>query len=393
MKFNDSTYTVTDSGSLGRIALVLGILGLAASAYGYTSDHGQFFHSWMVSFVFWLTVGLGALFFTLIHYLANARWSVVLRRFSEAVGLTLPLMALFFIPILFGMHDLFHWSHEEVVASDHLLSGKASYLNSGFFIIRSVGYFVIWGLVSWLLYAKSGQQEQGHSEKWLSSVRRISAPGIILFAVTITFASFDWLMSLDPHWYSTIFGVYIFSGALLGFLAFAIILNRFVYSQNILRGIITDNHYHDLGKLMFGFIIFWAYMGFSQYFLIWYANIPEETVWFLDRWVGSWKDFSLLLIFGHFAVPFVLLLTRWSKRSPIMLPLVALLLLVMHWVDLYWLVFPSYTPDGVHLSWQDAASLIGIGGIFVWFVWGRYTSRPLIPIKDPDLGTSVRHTN
>ena len=393
MKFDDNTYKVTDRGSLGTICLVLGIVGLAASGYGYTVDHGQFFHSWLVSFVFWLTVGLGGLFFTLIHYLANARWSVVLRRFSESVGITLPLMVIFFLPVLFGMHDLFHWSHEDVMVNDHTLHGKAAYLNNGFFIIRAIGYFVIWTFLAWFLYAKSTKQDESHSKKWLSSVRRIGAPGMILFALTISFASFDWLMSLDPHWYSTIFGVYIFSGAFLAFLCFAVIANRYVYSQNVLRGIVTDEHYHDLGKLIFGFIIFWAYMAYSQYFLIWYANIPEETVWFLDRWVGSWKNVSLLIIFGHFVAPFLLLLTRWAKRSSVMLPLVSLLILVMHWIDLYWLVFPSYTPEGAHFSWQDLSSLVGIGGIFIWFFWMRYTSRPLVPLNDPDLGTSVRHHN
>lgn len=393
MKWDENSLRVTDPGPIGKIALICGLIGLAASGYGYTVDHAQFFYSYLTAFFFWLSIGLGALFFVMLHYLSNAKWSVVIRRLSENIMLGLPFMALFFIPVIFGMHDLFHWTHEEAMLTDPILAGKQSYLNVNFFLIRAAGYFIIWSFLSIYLYRKSIKQDKKHEEGFFKSVRKVSAPGMILFAMTITFASFDWLMSLDPHWFSTIFGVYLFSGSFLAFLSVVGITGRYLHSQGILRGVITDEHFHDIGKFLFAFTVFWAYMAFSQYFLIWYADIPEETYWFLNRWEGTWRGFSMLLLFGHFVLPFLLLLPRWSKRNAVMLIIMSLWILLMRWVDLYWLIFPNHSPDGVHLSWMDLSTMAGIGGILSWFVWGRITSQALIPVNDPDLGISLKHTN
>jgi len=393
MKWDENSLRITNPGPVGTIALACGLIGLAASGYGFTIDRAQFFYSYLTAFFFWLSIALGGLFFVMLHYLANAKWSVVIRRLSENIMLALPVMALFLIPVFLGMHDLFHWTHEEVVQADKILAGKQSFLNANFFIIRGISYFVIWSLLSVYLYRKSIKQDQKHEAGFLKSVRAVSAPGMILFALTITLASVDWLMSLDPHWFSTIFGVYLFTGSFLAFLSLVAIIGRYLSGQGVLKGILTDEHYHDIGKLLFAFTIFWAYMAYSQYFLIWYADIPEETYWFLNRWVGTWKGFSMLLLFGHFVLPFLLLLPRWSKRNAVMLTIVALWILLMRWVDLYWLIFPTHSPDGVHLSWMDISTLAGIGGIFIWFVWNRITSQPLIPVNDPDLGLSIKHTN
>jgi hypothetical protein len=224
-------------------------------------------------------------------------------------------------------------------------------------------------------------------------MRKISAPGMLLFALTVSFAAFDWLMSLDPHWYSTIFGAYVYSGCFLAGLSFFVVVAVYQRRQGVLTDIITVEHFHDLGKLMFAFIIFWGYMAFSQYFLIWYANIPEETVWYLDRWVGAWVPMSLVIIFGHFAVPFIALIFRATKRKPIFLAIVSLWLLLMHWVDIYWLVFPNLYHHGAQFSWMDITTMMGIGGVFVWYFWRRYTGAALVPVGDPGLQQSIQFTN
>lgn len=385
MRLEPGTYKLTDAGSLGKISLLIGLAGLAASFFGLTIDRAQFFHSYLTAFSFWVQVGLGGLFFTMLHHLTGAKWGIVLRRMTESIGLTLPMLAVLFIPLAFGMHDLYHWTHAEAVAEDHLLQGKAGYLNVPFFLIRTGVYFTIWTVIAVMLHRVSLRQDKNPTDLLIKKMRKISAPGMLLFALTITYSSFDWLMSLDPHWYSTIFGVYIFSGTFLAILSFMVLIGRYLNSKGLLVNDITVEHYHDVGKFMFAFIIFWAYMAFSQYFLIWYANIPEETVWFLNRWKGTWKTVSLVIIFGHFAIPFVIMIFRASKRSRIILPIMAVMLLVMRFVDIHWLVLPNLHHDDAAFSWMDFTTMVGIGGIFVWFFWKRFTAHPLVPIGEPSL--------
>ncbi|MDH3889470.1 MAG: hypothetical protein OEV49_00160 [candidate division Zixibacteria bacterium] len=393
MKLDQNTFRLTDKGKLGSVSLVIGLIGLAATSLGYFTDTKQFYHSYLVAFAFWVSIGLGGLFFTMLHHLVNAEWSTVLRRWSESVAATLPLMAVFAIPVLLGMGELYHWSHVEVVANDAILTQKAPYLNPTFFVIRSIGYFVIWSILALSLYRTSLKQDSGHSASLTQRFRRISAPGMILFALTLSFASFDWLMSLDAHWYSTIFGVYFFTGSLLAVLSFMVLIGIHLRRRSVLNEVVTIEHYHDLGKLLFGFIIFWAYMGFSQYMLIWYANIPEETIWFHHRWYSGWRWVSLLMIFGHFVLPFVVLITRASKRNLIVLGSMAVWVLLMRWVDLHWLVFPTLHEHSPHLSWMDLTSIVGVGGIFVWYFWRKYSSHPVIPMGDPSLKNSMKFEN
>ncbi len=234
-----------------------------------------------------------------------------------------------------------------------------------------------------MLSKSSLVQDKGHTERLASRFKHISAPGLIIFALTTTFAAFDWLMSLDAHWYSTIFGVYIFSGCVVAFLSFLILVVLALRRNGILVEAITVERLHDLGRLLFAFVVFWAYMAFSQYFLIWYANIPEETIWFLHRWEGSWKAVSLLLVIGHFVVPFFILITHAAKRSGIMLAVMASWMLFMHWVDLHWVIMPTLHHEGFHLSWMDFSAFIAVGGICVWAFWARAARHPLVPVGDP----------
>jgi len=393
MKFDSKTYRITESGNLGKYALIAGLLFLAISAWGYWQDSTQFYLAYMTSFVFWLAISLAGLFFTMLHHLTGAKWSIVLRRIAESMMAPFPLMLILFVPLVFGLHDLYHWSHPEVVAVDEILQKKAAYLNTPFFLIRTAFYFLVWIVLSRSLTKLSLTQDHSYDEKKVIMMRKISALGMILFAITITFSAFDWLMSLDAHWFSTIFGVYIFSGAFLGGLTFMIMFGVYLRRHNIMNNIFTVEHYHDLGKLTFGFIIFWAYMAFSQYFLIWYANLPEENFWYLYRWDNSWETISLIIVFGHFVIPFLGMITRGAKRSLVFLPIMAGWIFIMHWVDLYWVVMPTHYRDGFHFSWVDITTFIGIGGLFIFIFFKHFTNHPVVPIKDPALETSINFTN
>lgn len=389
MKFDASTYRVTDKGRVGTVALIVGVLGLAASGGAWWADSARFFHAYLTAFVFWLSLALGGLFFTMLHILSASRWSVVLRRISENMAWQLPWMAIAFIPIALGMHDLYHWSHAEVVATDHMLQDKAVYLNVEFFLIRTAVYFALWSLVTFKLSKHSLLQDSNPDRDQIAPLRRWSAMGMLMFAGTVTFASFDWLMSLQPHWFSTIYGVYFFGGLFLAGVSFLAVICWFLRRHGILTNEVTAEHHHDLGKLMFAFIVFWAYIGFSQYFLIWYGNIPEETLWFLSRWEGGWKPVSLVLLFGHFIIPFVILIFQNVKRKIALLGVVAIWILVMHWIDLYWLVYPSYNENFESIGWIELAPMVGLGGVFVWLFWRRMVSDPIIPIGDPWLQESI----
>jgi len=391
MNFNNETFRFTDTNKLSVMAVVIFLIGIVASAMGYFINIDQFLHSWLISFVFWVMLGVGGLFFVMIHHLTGANWSVVVRRLFENIMVVTPFMFIFAIPLILNLDHLYHWSIPEVMNADHLLEGKEPFLNDTFFIIRFVGYFVIWFILSRLLYNSSLKQDKGEAQ--IKKMRTISAPGMILFALTLTFAAFDWLMSLDAHWYSTIFGAYIFGGSVLSTMSF---LTLFVFQmkrKNYLTNIITPEHYHDFGKLLFAFIIFWGYMAFSQYFLIWYGNIPEETVWFLERWQGGWKTITLMIVYGHFVVPFFYLFPQGVKRNLTALSIMAVWILAAHWLNLYWLVMPGFLHEQVHCSWMNVSAMMAMGGFFV-AVFLYYTkSQPLVPVKDPGLGKSIKFVN
>jgi hypothetical protein len=394
MTAETNNYTLSNKGSLGKISLITGVLLVAAGVTGYfmNTNSPQFFQSYLLAYLFWLSIALGGLFFTLITHLFGAEWSIVLRRISESVMYTFPLLAILFIPILFGMHDLYHWTHEDVVAQDAILQAKSGYLNFNFFVIRAIIYFTIWFILSRILYKLSLKQDKEPSDALILKMNKVSAPGIILFALSLTFAAFDWIMSLDPHWFSTIFGVYYFGGSFLAIICFIILLAFYLRSKGYLEKEITVEHYHDLSKLIFAFLIFWGYIGFSQYFLIWYANIPEETVWYLMRWENGWYMVTMLLVFGHFVIPFVTLTFRATKRKFTMIKIVSVWVLLMHFVDLYWLAAPTFAHGkGPYISWMDLVFLLGMGGLFVWNVWQNISNSPLIPVGDRRLQKSIKH--
>jgi len=390
MKFDNKTYMLLETGSFAQKALIAGVAGLLLSVAGAFMDHAQFFQAYLTAFTFLTTMGLGGLFFVMIHHVTGAHWGVVVRRVAENLACTLPLMGVAMIPLFFGMHDLFHWTHADAVAHDPILQWKAPYLNTTFFIVRNVIFFLIW---TWLvrgLKLLSLAQDSGDKGA-LSKMRRKSAGGLVLYALTVTLFAFDWLMSLDPHWFSTIFGVYVFSGGFLASLAVLSLL-AIMLRTNGAGEIITAEHTHDLGKFLFAFTAWWAYIGGAQYFLIWYGNIPEETIWFIHRWEHGWKGVSLFLVVFHFIVPFIVLAFRASKRVPVLIVSLSSLYIFMHYVDHFWLVNPTFNEGHFHISWMHITTLLGLGGLFVWWVFKGLGKDPVIAYGDHTLEKSIKHT-
>ncbi len=377
-----------------RLSAFVAVLGFAASfALGAAAGSARFYQAYLVNYAFFLSLSLGALFFVLIQHVTGATWSVVVRRLAETLAANLPWLGLLAVPVLLGMRQLYPWSDPVHVAHDALLTAKAPYLNPGFFIVRLAVYFLVWTWLSLYYFRRSCAQDATGDVAHTHGMQRLSGPGLVLFAVTVSFASFDLLMSLNPHWFSTIFGVYFFAGSAVSCFALLALWARLLQRGGLLTRAITREHYHDLGKLVFAFIVFWAYIAFSQYLLIWYANIPEETGWYLARQTGGWTAVTVLLLFGHFFAPFLGLLSRYPKRQMLLLMPGALWVLLMHWVDLYWLVMPGFSPGRVPLHLLDLTLFLGLGGLSASLILLRLRGRSVIPERDPRLAASLEFEN
>lgn len=385
--------------SLRSAGLGLLLVGLVLGAIGWRSDHHRFIEAYLVGFEYVLTICLGALFFVLIQHLTKAGWSVGPRRHAEWIASFLPFMALFFLPLALNAKDVWHHWWGDAIHHDPLLEGKAGYLNPKFFYIRAASYFAIWFLISRFFARSSREQDVTGDVTLTSRMQARSAPSVLFFGISTTFAAFDWLMSLSPHWFSTIFGVYVFVGGLVGALSTLCIFQVVLQRSGVLARVSTVEHRHDLGKLTFGFTVFWAYIGFSQFFLIWYAGLPEETIYFTQRWFvdatgehSSWMPVSLALLFLHFFVPFFVLLPRTIKRSAMGLSAGAAILLFAHYIDVYWMVMPNFS-DELHFSWMDIGALIiPVGALLTWL--GHRAGRdPVYPLKDPRLPEAMAVVN
>ncbi len=372
---------------------VAAALGAVACAVLGAANPKQFFFSWLVSFLFFLSLALGALFFVLIQYASQGGWGIVVRRIGETVFTTIPVMAILFLPLLLGLHDLYSWSVPGAAEHDALLRWKAPYLNVPFFLIRATLYFVIWSFIALFYYRGSRGQDTTGDHAVSARLRRFAGPSLIVLALTQTFASIDWIVSLTPHWYSTMFGVYFFAGSFVGFIALLSVMAVALRAAGLLDTIISPEHLHDIGKFLFAFTAFWAYIAFSQFFLIWYANLPEETIWFKARLEGSWKMLSILLMVGHFGVPFLYLMGRDVKRRGFTLAIGGAWLLAMHFVDLYWQVMPTLHPEGIRPSILDVAAFITVGGVFVAAAGWLMRRQALVPVRDPRLAESLAFEN
>jgi hypothetical protein len=383
---NSTLYTKKNlPGNFAKIGQMLLAVGLVLVVLAYFVDHTRSAFNNLILLMFLTSIGVGSLFLVAMEYIGGAVWSTPFRRITEffaAVILVLPLAA---IPIYFNLHDLFHWTHAEAVAEDKILAGKSSYLNETFFIIRIIFFIAIWFLFYFLITKNSKKQDASGDQKITKSNIKLSAIFIPFFGLTITFASIDWIMSLEPHWFSTIFGVYFFSGTILAALAFTTFVVVYMNEKGLLIKGIKRDHYYSLGAYLFAFINFWAYIAFSQYMLIWYANLPEETFWFLQRWEGGWMFVSIALIIIHFAVPYFGLLSQPSKMNPKRLMFMSLWILFAHLVDLYWLIMPTYSKEGIPFGWIELAFPILAIGIVITVFSIKARKENHVPIGDPKL--------
>lgn len=378
---------------LPLLGFVLAVIGVGA-AWVTKHDTHQFAFSYLVAFFYVLTLTLGCLFFTLFQHASRAGWSVVVRRTSETVGSLLPIVVLLFIPVYLARHDLYHHWMDAHALEDPIIEGKSAYLNEGFWTIRAVIFAVVWSFLGTFLYRWSVKQDDTREVGLTYRLEKFSYIGIPLFAFSITFAAFDWGMSLDPHWFSTMWGVYMFAGSIMSGFALLALISVLMLRSNLLTGWVNVEHLHDLGKLMYGFTIFWTYIAFSQYFLIWYSNIPEETMWYAHR-QGSWETLGILLMVGHFVLPFLLLMPRTIKRNPVTLAVGAAWMLVMHFADLYYIVMPG-SPQGhhgFHPAVSDFLIWIGLVGFFVAILALAMKRSKLVPVGDPRLSESLAHVN
>ncbi len=398
-----------DANRVSMALLALGVAGLGASGYAIFAggDKLTALTSYLVAFMFVATVGVGCMFFAMLQHLVGARWSVAIRRIAENFGAPLWLLIPLFIPIALNVPTLFHeWAgplnvptlfHEWAGPGplEEIVKAKVAYLNQPFFFIRAAFYLVSWAVLGYVVYKRSVELDKDGDPNLILRLRRMAPPGVLVFGVTLTFAGFDWMMSLDPTWASTMFGVYTFAGTFLSALSTVALTGRLLHQFGYLKGVVNEEHFHDIGKFMFGFIVFWAYIAFSQFFLIWYANIPEETLWFRKHWTyedHDWSTVGWALIGLQFLLPFFAILSRHAKRNAAIMIPVAALLIVMHYVDLFWVVMPLFRKVA-SFEWTDAAALCGVAGIYLGLVVRTFGAAPLVPVKDPFLPDSLEYDN
>jgi hypothetical protein len=387
---------ITDSPALAQFqsrALAIGVGGLVVSAIGAFMDVDQFIRSWLIGFYFCLGLTLGSLALLMLQHLSGGQWGMVSRRIFEAASRNLPVVALFFLPILFRLPVLFEWARPEAV-NNVIIHAKAGYLNTGFFIVRAVIYFAFWMLLMVLLNRWSAEQDRGQGTTPADSVRfrTVSAPGILFLVLTVTFASVDWIMSLDAEWFSTIFGLLTIAGWGLNAFALAIIVLAILQRSGAAGEILKPRHFHDLGKLLLAFTMLWAYLSFSQFLIIWSGNLPEEIPWYVKRTTGSWGYVAIALVVGHFFLPFALLLSQDLKKRPAMLARVAGFIMVMRLVDVIWLVEPQFRPGtGFPIHWLDVTVPVGLIGIWMFLFARNLRSRALMPVNDPYFKEAFAH--
>jgi hypothetical protein len=378
---------------VGNLARGLGFAALIFLVVASLHDRTQFFRSYLVAFVFWMGLPLGCSAILMLHNMVGGTWGFPLRRMLESSTKTFPLMAVLFLPfiLLGGLPALYSWADPAKVVADPILLYKHSYLNVPFFTVRAAIYFFAWILIASLLNKWSRQQDESGDPVLMSRIQNLSAPGLAIYGLTATFASVDWVMSLEPHWASTIYGmIFMVTGALAS-MALVTVVVILLSSQESLAGLVTPKVLNDYGNLLLTFTMLWAYLSFSQFLIIWGGNLREEIPWYMTRARGGWTSVALLLIIFHFAVPFLLLLTRYVKRRAKVLGWVAAGLLVMSLVDIYWLTVPAFEKSGPEFHITDWLAILGIGGLWLWRFTSQLQGRPLLPRHDPRLKEILEH--
>jgi hypothetical protein len=378
------------TGRMRRRSLIAAVIGAIALVIGGFVDPAQFFRSYLLGYVFWIGMTLGCLALLMLQHLSGGQWGFLIRRPCEAASRLFPMMLVLFVPLFFGLGYLYHWAHSSEVARDPVLQNKAMWLRTPWFIFRVFIYFSAWISMSVLLNRVSLAQDRAGDDTVLRMVIRrrlqaISGPGLVIWALTVTFMSIDWVMSLDPHWASTIYGMLYMAGEALSALGLMIVLLLILKKYPPFDHILEPVHFQDLGKLLLAFVMLWAYFAYSQFLIIWAGNLPDEIPWYLGRTHGGYRLVALAIIVFHFALPFAMLLSRDLKRNARKLALVASLLIVMRFVDLFWLVAPNPLPGiehGLGFSWMDLAAPLGIGGLWLAAFFWELEKRPLVPVRD-----------
>lgn len=365
-----------------RRALVAGLAAGVALVIGAFLSPTEFFQGYLYGYIIWMGLTLGCLGVLILHHLVSGSWGHLIQRVAEAGARTLPVMAVLFVPILFGMHELYPWTNREVAAANHVIHAKLGYLNIPFFIARASAFFGGWITLAFVLTRWSRQQDATADSSISRRMKIFSGPAMVVFVITVTLASVDWMMSLEPEWYSTIYGMATIVGAVLTTLAFAILWVNFMSTKQPIAGMLTTRHVHHLGNLLMAFTILWAYLAFSQFLIIWSGNLPEDSMWHLRRLGTGWNVIALVLIVGHFFVPFLLLLSRKRKRLVRSLARVAAGILVMRLVDLFWLIIPAFAGAQVTLHWMELAAPVAIGGIWLVFFFRDLKGQPILPLHD-----------
>ena len=398
----ETTYAPpADIDALRSRALIAGAAGLVACGIGFIVDRDHFFRSWLIAYLLFLGIALGSMGLLMIQHLSGGAWGVF-RRIFEASSRTLPLLAILFLPIVLGMGTLYSWTHPEHVQADEVLQHKAVYLNTGFFLLRAFIYFAGWILIAWTMTRWSRRQDEGDMSVNLR-LQYLSGGGIVFYAFAATFAGIDWVMSINPHWFSTLFGFIFIGGHGLAALSFTIVISAFLVRRAPMEQILKPGHFHDLGKLSLAFVMLWAYFNFSQYMLVYAANLVEEVPYFVARISHGWQFLAIFLVLFQFAVPFLLLLSRDLKRMPHRLVWVSLALLLVRYIDLFMLVSPEFASTGANLHmlegehasgffvhWLDLAAPLAVGGLWLWMFLTQLAQRPLVAFADPYLREALQ---
>lgn len=368
------------------------LIGLLTLVVGYIVDKERIWQSFLTNFFYFTSLALGGMFFTAIQYVTKAGWSATIRRIAESLTAFLPIaLVAAVLIVVFGAHHLYEWLHTDVVSQDAILKKKQSYLNMPFWVIRTVLFFGIWMLFQKLIVGNSLKQDQTGDEGLTHKNVALSIGFLILFALSYSLFSIDFVMSLHPHWFSTMFGVYTFAGLFQSTLSLITIIAIKLMDRGLVKNVITEEHLHDLGKFMFAFTVFYAYIAFSQFMLIWYANLPEETIFYAHRAHGGWMAVSFSLLIFKFVVPFLMLLPRGAKRDKGHLVRVGCLILVMQWIDIYWLVYPNFNEGNVVFSFQEIGLFLGFLGLFIFAVTKFLSKNSIVALKDPYMHEASHH--
>ncbi|MFZ0959892.1 MAG: hypothetical protein WAO35_03230 [Terriglobia bacterium] len=388
---NSAETTIPGIERLGKTALAAGVAALVVCAALGFRDPVQFFRSYLLAFVFWIGLPLGCAAILMLHNMIGGTWGFPLRRPLESGTKTFPLMAVLVLPILFRLPVLYSWADPVKVQADSLLQYKHLYLNVPFFLARTIFYFFVWILITYLLNKWSRQQDETGEAALTQRIKRLSAPGLLIFELTVTFASVDWVLSLEPHWYSTIYGMIFMVTQVLAAMAVMTVTVIRLSPEESLKGMVTPKLLNDYGNLLLVFTMLWAYLSFSQFLIIWGGNLREEIPWYMSRARGGWAGVGLILIIFHFAVPFLLLLTRFAKRRAKIMSWLAAGLIVMSLVDIFWLLTPAFNHAGPEFHLTDWLAILGIGGLWLWRFTSQLQGRPLLPLHDPRLKELLQH--